>query len=78
LNNKKDMEKQNITKLTSIRELKRQSIKRTYNKAYNVQKSHGKTKKNVKMIRQISDKNDEEQLQSLKTKTKKREIILND
>ena len=69
---------QGITKLTSIRELKRQSIKRTHNKAYNVQKSHGKTKKRVNMVKDKADRYEDEQLQLLKSKTKKREIILND
>jgi hypothetical protein len=63
----KSIEKDNITKLTSIKEIKRQSIKRKHNRAFTIQKTNIKTKKHV-----IIQK-DEKLL-----KTKKRDIVLND
>jgi hypothetical protein len=66
-------ENKKITKLTTIRELKKRTILLKHNKAFNVKKSIGKTKKQTLLFKnkQIDDKLDE----NIKQKTKKRNIL---
>lgn len=69
----------NITKLSNIRKLKQDSIRKKHKKAYNIQKSVGKTLKKPLILKDKEDKHDkEDDTKKSETKTKKNKIILND
>lgn len=74
---KTELKNKNITKLSNIRKLKQDSIRKKYKKAFNIQKSVGKTLKKPLVLKDENDKHNKENKKS-ETKTKKQKIILND
>lgn len=68
-----------ITKLSNIRKLKQDTIRKKHKKAYNIQKSIGKTLKNPLVLKDNTTK-PTEQHDTIHTenKTKKNKVILND
>lgn len=67
---------QNITKLSNIRNLKRETIRKKHKKAFNINKSVGKTLKRPIVLKEKEKDSDTDK--SKEMKTKKQKIILND
>ena len=82
---KQKMDKDNnqkITKLSNIRNLKRETIRKKHKKAFNINKSVGKTLKKPIVLKEKDSKRKEDKkddtTKSKDMKTKKQKIILND
>jgi hypothetical protein len=69
---------QNITKLSNIRNLKRETIRKKHKKAFNINKSVGKTLKKPLVLKGKEHEKDSGSDKSKEMKTKKQKIILND